>query len=63
MLTAVAGRLRGALRASETVARFGGDEFAILLEGLQDAHGAVAVAERIAEALAPASVLDSHRPV
>jgi len=51
VLVAVAKRLRTCIRPSDTVARLGGDEFAVLLEDLQDAGGAVRVAECILEQL------------
>jgi diguanylate cyclase (GGDEF)-like protein/PAS domain S-box-containing protein len=51
LLFAVAGRFRSALRAGDTVARFGGDEFVILAEELADEADAVIVAEKLAEAL------------
>ena len=51
LLFAVAGRFRAALRTSDTVARFGGDEFVILAEELADEADAVIVAEKLAEAL------------
>jgi diguanylate cyclase (GGDEF)-like protein len=51
MLVAVAERLAGALRPEDTVARMGGDEFAILLESLSDSDDARIVAERIQLAL------------
>ncbi len=48
LLAAAAPRLRQAVRASDTVARFGGDEFGILLEDISDEHAAIEMAERIA---------------
>jgi diguanylate cyclase (GGDEF)-like protein/PAS domain S-box-containing protein len=47
----VAKRLSGSLRSSDTAARFGGDEFVVLLEDLDSAQTAVEVAERILEDL------------
>jgi diguanylate cyclase (GGDEF)-like protein/PAS domain S-box-containing protein len=47
LLVAAGARLRGLLRPSDTLARFGGDEFTILCEDIGDADEAVAVAERI----------------
>jgi diguanylate cyclase (GGDEF)-like protein/PAS domain S-box-containing protein len=51
VLTAVAQRLAGCLRPSDTVARVGGDEFTVLVEDLADASVAQEVANRIQEAL------------
>jgi diguanylate cyclase (GGDEF)-like protein/PAS domain S-box-containing protein len=48
LLTAAAPRLRQALRSSDTVARFGGDEFGILLEDIASERDAIETAERIA---------------
>ncbi|HEY4990536.1 MAG TPA: EAL domain-containing protein, partial [Nakamurella sp.] len=50
----VAERLLGAVRASDTVARFGGDEFAVLVEGDTDA---VEVGARLVESLRAEFVL------
>jgi diguanylate cyclase (GGDEF)-like protein len=51
VLVAVAKRLQTCIRPSDTVARMGGDEFTVLLEDVEDAQGAVRVAERILEEL------------
>jgi diguanylate cyclase (GGDEF)-like protein len=47
LLVAFAQRLERCLRPTDTLARFGGDEFAILLSGIKDASDAIRVAERI----------------
>lgn len=46
LLCAVSERIRGCVRDG-TVARFGGDEFAVLLENVRDPRDAAAVGERI----------------
>jgi diguanylate cyclase (GGDEF)-like protein/PAS domain S-box-containing protein len=51
LLIAVAQRLEGALRPTDTVARLGGDEFTVLLTDVVDARGAILVAERVQQAL------------
>ena len=50
LLQAVAPRLMGAVRPSDTVARFGGDEFVVLAEGIEDERDARLLTERIAAA-------------
>jgi diguanylate cyclase (GGDEF)-like protein/PAS domain S-box-containing protein len=47
VLQEVARRLQNAVRPGDTVARFGGDEFAILLDGIADSGEAADVAGRI----------------
>ncbi|MCQ4145343.1 GGDEF domain-containing protein [Vogesella sp. AC12] len=50
VLSAIAARLKQALRGTDLLARIGGDEFAILLEGVTES-GARAVAGKIIQAL------------
>jgi diguanylate cyclase (GGDEF)-like protein/PAS domain S-box-containing protein len=51
VLLEVAQRISTSVRAADTAARFGGDEFAILLEDMDDVSTAVETGERILEAL------------
>jgi len=51
ILVGVAARLRGALRTSDTLARMGGDEFALLVEDPSMAIEPTAVADRIMSVL------------
>ena len=57
LLAAVGARLASTIRAADTVARVGGDEFAILLESAPDGD-AVATAGRIHELLEPPFVFE-----
>jgi diguanylate cyclase (GGDEF)-like protein/PAS domain S-box-containing protein len=50
LLQAVAPRLRAHLRPGDIVARFGGDEFGILVDHLTDEEEAIAIADRVASA-------------
>ncbi|MGM9320613.1 diguanylate cyclase domain-containing protein [Deinococcus aquaticus] len=52
LLREVARRLGGCLRSSDTAARFGGDEFVVMLPDVRSAENAGQVALRISEALA-----------
>jgi diguanylate cyclase (GGDEF)-like protein len=52
VLVTIAQRLRACMRGADTAARFGGDEFTILLEDVGGLDGAVCVAERIGADLA-----------
>jgi diguanylate cyclase (GGDEF)-like protein/PAS domain S-box-containing protein len=60
LLTVVAQRLGRCLRPEDTLARFGGDEFVVLVEDVEDADEAVRVAERIIDALRERFVLDGR---
>jgi diguanylate cyclase (GGDEF)-like protein len=59
MLVAVAQRLTASLRAGDTVGRFAGDEFVVVLEGV-DAEDAKTIAERLLAVLGEPVVVDGH---
>ena len=60
LLRAIGPRLHGQLRASDTVARFGGDEFAIVCENVEDIDRAIGIAERIVGAFEDPFIVDGE---
>ncbi|WP_426205588.1 diguanylate cyclase domain-containing protein [Pseudomonas sp. TWP3-1] len=60
LLQAVASRLKGCVRETDTVARIGGDEFVVLLHSLHAAEDADSVAEKIRQVLVQPLRLDGH---
>lgn len=60
VLQQVASRLTGSLRPSDTVARFAGDEFVVLVREADDTAGIAATAKRIVDILAQPFVLDGQ---
>ena len=54
LLKQVSARLSQSVREVDTVARMGGDEFTIILEGIQSAETAAMIANKVLQTLAPA---------
>jgi diguanylate cyclase (GGDEF)-like protein/PAS domain S-box-containing protein len=63
VLTELSARLAASIRPSDTAARMGGDEFAVLLEGAGDAATTQEIASRISLSLAEPIIVDSHEIV
>ena len=61
LLVQVAQRLRRVLRAEDTVARFGGDEFVVLLPSLEHEGAVLPVLERLQAALGEPMPLSGHQ--
>ncbi len=58
-LRAVAGRLTSVMRASDTLARFGGDEFTVLCDEITDENDAIEVAQRLVVVMGQPLTLES----
>ena len=64
MLRSIGGKLSATLRQEDTVARIGGDEFAIMLVGLKSSEGLAEAARRLVESLdVPMRLPGVMRPV
>jgi diguanylate cyclase (GGDEF)-like protein/PAS domain S-box-containing protein len=60
LLQSVAGRLRACLRATDTISRWGGDEFVVLLSQLDAAETAAVTAAKVIAALSASHVIGDH---
>ena len=60
LLAAIARRIEGAIRESDTAARIGGDEFVVLLRSVENGDGTLTVAEKVRKAIGKPYVIDGH---
>ncbi|RMH28566.1 MAG: EAL domain-containing protein [Planctomycetota bacterium] len=63
LLCSIASRIRENVRDVDTVARFGGDEFVVLLEDLNDPSESKCLAQKLLDACAEPHVIRGHRLV
>jgi diguanylate cyclase (GGDEF)-like protein/PAS domain S-box-containing protein len=63
VLIEIANRLSRARRASDTIARTGGDEFVILCEGLKEVDDAATIAQKVRDAVEVPIVLEGNNAV
>jgi diguanylate cyclase (GGDEF)-like protein/PAS domain S-box-containing protein len=61
VLQSVAARLRESLRESDTVCRYGGDEFVVVLPEIKDARDAALVALKLLRSVATPFGIESHQ--
>jgi diguanylate cyclase (GGDEF)-like protein/PAS domain S-box-containing protein len=60
LLSEVAARLQGCIRASDTISRLGGDEFTILLNDVVDSDSAAGVARKILQSFSRSFRVEAH---
>jgi diguanylate cyclase (GGDEF)-like protein/PAS domain S-box-containing protein len=60
LLVAIARRLEACLRAGDTVARIGGDEFVLLLEDIESINEATSIVNRLQKKITSPILLDGH---
>jgi len=60
VLQAVASRMSGAVRAGDLVARVGGDEFVLILNGVRDDAAAIAIGEKVAGRVSRELLIDGN---
>jgi diguanylate cyclase (GGDEF)-like protein/PAS domain S-box-containing protein len=60
LLQVIGARVATCVRAEDTVARMGGDEFTILLADVPDRKGAIAAAQKVLEAIRHPVMIDEH---
>ena len=61
LLKTIADRLKNCVRDTDIVARFGGDEFVVMLTGMKDTTRVADIAEKIITDLSLPCVLDGHQ--
>jgi diguanylate cyclase (GGDEF)-like protein len=61
LLNATAERLQTALRKGDTIARFGGDEFVLILPDLETTEDAIQVAQKIVDSFCKPFLIDTHQ--